>query len=128
MKEGVMCLLSMDDFVCMHVFQGRDHLDGVALYFELVKSFSSSKELVHRLTGTQLQQNIDTIIVLEEMLKANNMLMHKRSVNFDLTQKLYENFLKTRISTFCRALDLVRVDLAISLPAKMTLSLTLVNS
>lgn len=36
-------LLSVDNFVSVHVFQSRDHLNCVALNLQLMKSLSSSK-------------------------------------------------------------------------------------
>ena len=43
----------MDDFVGVHIFQGTDDLDDVALDLKLVKPFSTAEDLVEGLIDTQ---------------------------------------------------------------------------
>ena len=69
----------------VHVLQGLHDLDCVALNFELVQSLSPPKQLIHRLVAAQLQENVHILVVLEEVLKTDDMAVDKRSVDFNFT-------------------------------------------
>lgn len=53
-----------------------------------MKSLSSPQKFIHGLRPTKFKEDVDVFMVFEEMVEANNMLVGKRSVNFDLRQKL----------------------------------------
>ena len=53
----------------MQILQGTDHLHRVALNFKFVQSLTSLNQIVERLVGTDLQQNVDVFVVLEKVLK-----------------------------------------------------------
>jgi len=69
----------------VEVLHSITELNGVALDFQFNESFSPSEEFIHRLTRAKLEKNINIVSVFEEMLKADNTRMMKRSVDFYFT-------------------------------------------
>lgn len=71
----------------MQVLDGIAELKNIALNFEFDESLSSSKKLVERLTLTELKQNVNIFSIFEEMLKSHDVLVMKRTMDFDLTHQ-----------------------------------------
>lgn len=69
--------ISMDDSMRVKVFYGITNLNDIALDFQFVKSLSSPKEFVKRLTLTELKNNVYIFGILEEMLETNDVGMVK---------------------------------------------------
>ena len=81
-------LLSMDDSICVEVLEGRNYLSQVALNLEFCQSLSSLQQLIQSLVRTDLQKNVNVLLVLKNVLKANNICMMKRLVDLDFGNKL----------------------------------------
>lgn len=77
----------MDDSVRMEVLEGSNDLNDVALHLQLVEPLSSSYQLVQRLVGAQLEQDVNVFIVLKEMFEPNDVSVVKRSVDLNLAHE-----------------------------------------
>lgn len=75
LETGVKDLLSVNDFVGVHVLEGGHHLNAVGLDLQLVQPLASSQDLVEGLVGAELQQDVHVVVVLEEVLEADHMLV-----------------------------------------------------
>ncbi len=74
----------MNHTVVVHVLQGLGYLVEVALGLDLGQTLPSLNELIEGLVGTQLQQNIHVLMILEDVLKVDNVLVLQPSVNLNL--------------------------------------------
>ena len=72
----------------VQVFDSSTDLVDIALSFELVKALSSPKQLIQRLIMTEFKENVDVFSIFKEMLKADDVVVMKTSMNFDLTHQL----------------------------------------
>ena len=72
----------------VQILDSLANLHHIAFHLKLVKSLPSSQKLVQRLTLAQLKDDVYVFSILEEMLKADDVGMMKRSMNLDLTHKL----------------------------------------
>jgi hypothetical protein len=72
----------------VQVFDSSTYLVDIALGFELVKALSSPKQLIQRLIMTEFKENVNVFSIFKEMLKADDVVVMKTSVNFDLTHQL----------------------------------------
>ena len=74
--------------VLVEILECIDDLDGVALDFELVKSFAALEQLVHALVLAQLEQDVHVLAVLKKVLKVAHIAMLDAPVDLDLAHKL----------------------------------------
>lgn len=72
----------------MKVNQRIYNLSKIILHLNFSQSLASFDELIEGLIGADFQENINILMVLEDMLKLDNMLMTKRLMNFDFCNKL----------------------------------------
>ena len=72
----------------VQVFDSSTDLVDIALGFELVKALSPPKQLIQRLIMTEFKENVDVFSIFKEMLKADDVVVMKTSMNFDLTHQL----------------------------------------
>ena len=101
----------MDNFVCVKVFETGNDLAQVALNFKFCESLSSLQQLIQGLVRTDLQKNINVLLILKNVLKTNNICMVKGLVDLDFRDKLeFLAFTIIKLVTFCRALLLVKED------------------
>ena len=80
--------ISMDDAMTMKVLDSSADLVNIALDFKLVEALTSSQKLIKALVLTQFEKDVDVLSVLEEVLETNDVVLMKRSVNFDLGHQL----------------------------------------
>lgn len=75
----------MDNSILVEVFESSHDLVHVADGFYLSESFPSFDEIIKALVRTELQKNVDVILVLEKVFKSDDTLMFHTSVDFDFT-------------------------------------------
>ena len=75
-KEEVAQLqISVDDAMTVEVLDSGADLVDVALDFELMEALTPAQELVQRLILAELEEDVDILCVLEEVLKANDVVL-----------------------------------------------------
>lgn len=80
--------ISVNDAMRVHVLDSRANLVHIALDLELVQAFPAPQQLIQGLVGAQLKQNVDVLRVLEEVLKADDVVVMEGSVDLDLGHQL----------------------------------------
>ena len=78
----------MNNPVGVKILKSINDLHRVALDLELMKSLPPLEQLIHALILAELQQDVNTIAILEKMHKLSHIGMLDRSVNLDLTHQL----------------------------------------
>lgn len=72
----------------VQILERSDDLHNVALDLKLVKSLSSSDELVECLVGTELKEDVHALVILKEVLEPNDVCVVQRSMNLDFRHEL----------------------------------------
>ena len=72
----------------MKVLDSSADLVNIALDFKLVEALTSSQKLIKALVLTQFEEDVDVLSVFKEVLETNDVVLMKRSVNFDLGHQL----------------------------------------
>jgi hypothetical protein len=78
----------MHDHLLLHVLQRAHDLQSVRLNLQLVQLFSVVQTLSKGLVWTQLQHNINVVVIFEVALKLANALVFYASVDFELGHQL----------------------------------------
>lgn len=113
----------MDDLVLMEVDQRANDLLQVILHFNLRQSLSPLDQFIQSLVCAYLQQDVHVVVVLEDVLKLDDIIVAERLVDLDLGDELI-----VRLVTFCLARDLFKEFLAIILAASTRFVSRLVTS
>lgn len=116
-------VLSVDDLVLVEVDEGGDDLLLVVGHLHLGQPLPALDQFVEGLVGTDLQQDVDVLVVLKHMLELHDVVVTQRLVDLDLC-----NQLSPLISTFCLARERFRELLAMILAAEIFLDSRLVTS
>ena len=64
-------------------------MNAVRLDLQFMQSLSPTQNLVQSLVCAELKQDVHIIVVFEEVLKTDDVLVLKRSVDFDFREKLW---------------------------------------
>ena len=78
----------MHDHLLLHILQRAHYLQSVRLNLQLVQLFSVVQTLSEGLVWTQLQHNINVVVIFEVALKLANALVFYASVDFELGHQL----------------------------------------
>ena len=113
----------MDDLVLMQVDQRPNDLMQVILHFNLRQSLPSLYQLVQGLVCAYLQQDVHVVVVLEDVLKLDDVLVAVVLVDLDFGDEL-----DVRRVTFCLARHRFKEFLAMILAASTRLVSRLVTS
>lgn len=77
----------MNNSMAVQVFNSRANLQNIALNFEFMKAFSTTKQFVKWLVLTQFKKDVNVFCIFEKVFKANNVVVVKRAVDFDFRHK-----------------------------------------
>lgn len=113
----------MDDLVLVQVDERGYDLLQVILNLHLRQPLPPLDQLIQRLVGAYLQQDVHVVMVLEDVLKLDDVFVAERLVDLDLSDELSEGWV-----TFCLARDLFKEFFAIILAASTRLFSRLVTS
>jgi hypothetical protein len=113
----------MDDLILVEVHQGGYDLRQIVLHFHLGQSLPPLQELIQSLVGADLQQYVDILMILEDMFELDDVLLAQRLVDLNFCDELCKWG-----STFCLALERLRVLLAMILAAETRFVSKLVTS
>lgn len=103
----------MDDLVLMEVFEGGYDLGQIVLGLHFSQSLPALNQLVEGVVGTDLQQNVHILVILEHVLELHHVRIVQRLMDLYLGDKLsYAG------STFCLARDRFSELLAMILAAR----------
>jgi len=78
----------MNDHLLLHVLKRANDLQSVHLNLQLVQLFSMVQTFSESLVWTQLQHNIDVVVIFKIALKLANVMMFDASVDFELGHQL----------------------------------------
>ncbi len=68
-------LLSVNDFIDVKILQGTNNLNQIILHFHFSQSLSSLDQFVEGMICANLKQNVNVFMVLENVLKFDNMIV-----------------------------------------------------
>ena len=77
--------VAMDDLTRVHILHREDKLVDVISCLNFMQSLSTLDQVGERLVRADVKHDVDILLVLKVAIKANNVLMVERSVDFDLT-------------------------------------------
>ena len=87
-KTWAKVLLSVDDFMFVHILDSSEELHGITQDFELSKTLSSSDKLVERLVRTELKDDVYILMVFEEMFEAHDIGVAEWAMDLDFAHEL----------------------------------------
>ena len=87
-----------------------------------MEPLAAAEDLVERLVRAELEEDVDVVVVLEEVLKSDDVLVLEGTVDLDLGQQLGSGL------TFWRARVFVSELLAMSLAAYFRLGVSTVST
>lgn len=77
--------VAMDDLTRVHILHREDKLVDVISCLNFMQSLSTLDQVGERLVRADVKHDVDILLILKVAIKANNVLMVERSVDFDLT-------------------------------------------
>ena len=76
----------MDDLTRVHILHRKDKLVDVVSCLNFMQSLSTLDQVGERLVRADVKHDVDILLILKVAIKANNVLMVERPVDFDLTR------------------------------------------